>query len=609
MSFSTHHIEVLETSAWKEFAEKKYSSALLIFEKLLEKDPESVAAYQGSIACYRKLLDFKNAGEILQTALKKFPKEPGILSENAWFYFEQNDYDNAIKAFDDFLSIKKDDIGIFLWQIYLLRHQRYFKKIREVINEAKTLFPNNETLLIEEGWMLFYLLRLEERQAIFSSVLQNNPSHEIALQGKIACLRMQRKFTEALFLAEKASLLVKDSPGIYSEKGWINIELENYPEAENNFKAVLMLVKNDGYAHINLAWALSKQGSENDYAAATAHCNKALAINPDLPEAWGCLGNIAFKRGNIKEAETCFLQSIEKDSQRGCYCDLGALYLQMERYDEAKEMLDAALKLNTDDAYARLEMGYFYLYTNKLKDAAREFKRSIILDANNPETFRALAIALMEDNNMMEAERVLRRAINQYDGKHCNGLHITLAQLLIKCGDQGINETYYKDALKEIQIATKIKPDNPSNYFYNGILRFKLEDYSTALTCFRQCLDFDKHFIEAELNSIKIQDILQRNKTLVKFSKFPSIFLTIVFLAQLILVWVLYLKTEKITVVTVSVLVPILSGLLIISILLPWLSKFKMSGIEAELNAQNPKDNLATGPKGEMILVTALSKL
>jgi tetratricopeptide (TPR) repeat protein len=602
------HIKSLEKSAWKYFSANNYLKSEEVFEKIQKEDSHNIAAYQGRIACHRKLNDFKNAGAILEEALTMFPYEPGILSEKAWFYLEQNDYENAIKAFEELLLIKKDDIGLYLWYLYLLRNQEHFEKINATLKNAKLLFPDNISLLVEEGWMLFYLSKIKESDSVFSSILARNPSHEIALQGKIACLRMQRKFDEALRMAENAYSLIGESPGIYSEKGWLNIELENYQEAEENFRNVLRLVKNDSYANINLAWALIKQGSDNDLDEATTHCIEALNINKNLAQAWSCLGNIAFKRGNIREAENCFLQSIEAEPRKGAYCDLGALYLQMERFDEAKEKIEAALNLNANDAYARLEMGYLYFGTNKIKDAIREFRRATTLDIYNPEPFRALGIALMEDNNVMEAEKVLRSAINKFDARHCNGFHIALTQLLIKAGDQASNSIYYEDALKEILLAIRIKPDNPSNHFYNGIVRFKMENYQSALACFKQCLRYDKHFIEAELNVKRINEILQKNKSLVKSSKLPSFFLTIIFLSQLVLVWVLYLKTGKINTAVISVLVPILSGLLVISILLPWLSKFKMSGIEAELTSRNPKDSLASGPKGEMVLVTTLSK-
>jgi hypothetical protein len=34
--------------------------------------------------------------------------------------------------------------------------------------------------------------------------------------------------------------------------------------------------------------------------------------------------------------------------------------------------------------------------------------------------------------------------------------------------------------------------------------------------------------------------------------------------------------------------------------LLPWLTKFKITGFEAELSEPEPRNSLATGPKGEV---------
>jgi hypothetical protein len=34
--------------------------------------------------------------------------------------------------------------------------------------------------------------------------------------------------------------------------------------------------------------------------------------------------------------------------------------------------------------------------------------------------------------------------------------------------------------------------------------------------------------------------------------------------------------------------------------LLPWLNHLKMTGIEAQLNEQDPKETLNSGPKGEI---------
>jgi hypothetical protein len=50
----------------------------------------------------------------------------------------------------------------------------------------------------------------------------------------------------------------------------------------------------------------------------------------------------------------------------------------------------------------------------------------------------------------------------------------------------------------------------------------------------------------------------------------------------------------------ITVLVPICLGLVVVSILLPSLSKLKLTGLEAELSQPTAKEALASGPKGEI---------
>jgi predicted Zn-dependent protease len=102
------------------------------------------------------------------------------------------------------------------------------------------------------------------------------------------------------------------------------------------------------------------------------------------------------------------------NAKRGHYADLGALYIQMGRYEEAKEKLEEALKNNPDDAYAHIEIGDLYLQTEEVKEAIREFRMAAVIDPHNPVSFKALAIALMENNKLSEAKRALRNCIGYY---------------------------------------------------------------------------------------------------------------------------------------------------------------------------------------------------
>jgi tetratricopeptide (TPR) repeat protein len=230
-------------------------------------------------------------------------------------------------------------------------------------------------------------------------------------------------------------------------------------------------------------------------------CREALEKNPYLAEAFGCLGNIAFKKGHIREAEGYFIRSIEVDSQKGHYADLGALYSQMGQYETAKRNLDQALKNNPDDAYARIELGNLYILTDNVKEGIREFRLAAIIDPQHPGAFNGLAIALMENLQLLEAEKVVRNALRTLDRSRRWELHLTLCRLLTILGDDTSDVHFYEEALKEVNTAIKLMPAHPSPYFHSGIVRFKLEEYDKSLKSFRNCLKQDEFHFEAALNA------------------------------------------------------------------------------------------------------------
>jgi tetratricopeptide (TPR) repeat protein len=442
----------------------------------------------------------------------------------------------------------------------------------------------------------------------FEQILKEDRNYESALQGQIASLRKKGHYAEATKVANDALNHSTQRPGIYSERAWISFEQGHYEEAEADFRKVVALTPKDPFSYINLAWSLVRQETGTNLDEATKHCREALNLNPTLAEAFGCLGNIAFRQGHIREAEAYFCRSIQVNPQKGHYADLGALYIQMGQYDEAKGKLDEALKNDANDAYAHLEMGNLHLQTEATKEAIREFRLAAVIDPQNPDSSNALAIALMEGNNLVEAEKVLRSAIRLLDESKRWELHLTLCRLLTRIGDETSDLEYYEEALKEANTATRLQPQHPAPYFHGGIVRFKLEDYRSALNSFRQCLRKDQHYLEAELNARRVRSLIRTEKARSRASLFASVFLAIIFLIQLIAVWILRFTTDKITDTMLTVLVPILLGLMVVAVLLPWLSRLKMTGLEADLSQPTPKESLPSGPKGEIGFGSASGK-
>ncbi|WP_020160063.1 tetratricopeptide repeat protein [Methylobacter marinus] len=596
----SNDIKSLEDQGWQLFDQKQYDEAIKIFDKIFKKETDNIAAFQGKIASLREKRDYEEANKLLVKALNAHPKHPGILSERAWLFRAQNKYDEAISAFDEVLKVKRD-IDIFVWEIGLLRSQCRFEEAEKLIVQADSEFSNNLRIRNEFGWLHFYQMQYDEAIKTFEEILEKDKNNESARQGKIASLRLKGQYTEATDQAKEALKHLSNSPGIYSELGWINFEQGDYDEAEKYFIKVLTII-DDPLVYIHLAWSLVRQEKDTTLDIAIKHCRAALKLEPNLAEAFGCLGNIAFRRGHVHEAEEYFRRSIQVNAKKGHYADLGALYIYLERYEEAKEKLEDALKNNPNDAYAHLEMGDLYLQTEKVKEAIREFRLAADIDPHNSNSFKGWAIALMENNKLIEAEKVLRKAIKRLDESKRWELHLTLCRLLARIGDETSDHQFYEEALKEVNTAIRLKPQDPAPYFHAGIVRFKLEDYRNALNNFRRCLREDKHNLEAELNARRVQSLIRIEKARSRVSRFASIFLTIIFLTQLIALWVLrFFRTDGIITDTMLiVLVPILMGLMVVTVLLPGLTRLKMTGLEAELSEPTPKESLPSGPKGEI---------
>ena len=78
-----------------------------------------------------------------------------------------------------------------------------------------------------------------------------------------------------------------------------------------------------------------------------------------------------------------------------------------------------------------------------------------------------------------------------------------------------------------------------------------------------------------------------------------SLVVGVVALGQLAGLWFVRLRGGPVSDVMITVLVPVCLGLLVVSVLLPSLTKLKLTGIEAELSEPKPKA-VAAGPKGEI---------
>jgi len=588
--------ELLIQLGWLQHSQWQLDKAIATFDRILKTHPYDQVAIQSKILALKEGDRIPEAEEVANEALGKDASNAVFLCERGRLYYERDDFQKAEEHYSKAIAADPDYLDAYFNRVEVLKRLNRSDEALKMLEGLKKARPDDMGVIGQLGWFVL---------------------------GAGNSLRARQELESLLRLDPKSSFTS-------NYMGVLAFFEERYDDAEAEFQKALKLELNNDMYHSNLAWALVRQmretrsetkspkhtwleslgqsagviertpanASEGLLREAEEHCRAALQISPNSTDAYGCLGIIAFKRGRLIESEDFFKKSIEIDAKEGNYVDLGALYAQMGRYDEALIVLEKARTLDRTDMRARLELGNVYLQTEKLKEAIHMFREAMAASPDSPEPPRALALGLMRNAEFTEAGRVLRKAIRYLDQSKRWQLHLALCQLLSDLADKNDDQDLYNEALKEASTAILLKPEHASPYFYAGLVRYKLEDYGRALKHFRECLKRDPDHFDAEQNARRVRALLQSERVRAQSGLYVGAVLGTMCAGLLATLWILYFKTDKIKPTMLGTLSPILLGLIFVAFLMPWLSKLKLPGVEAELS--RPKEKVSTGPTGSV---------
>jgi tetratricopeptide (TPR) repeat protein len=606
----------LSEKAVIDFTERKYDSAIKFFDRALRINEYYDFAKQWRAASYRKKPDLDKAKIEIQKALAKLPAATGLSEERAWLAFDQGNLELAGEYFATAAKLDPYLIQRQFSRIEVFARLNQWDDAMDLFDELEKQFPNDAEVAEQKCWFYLRCGRLSDAKDHLEGVEEQHGDNVL----------------------------------IVNAQGGYELEQRNYAAAEKLFRRAIEKVNYEPQYHINLAWALLRQVKdpgempraerpkrEKLIDEARRSCRRALKFDPYSAKANGCLGVIAYKRNAFLDAEAYFRKSIELSPPEGNYVELAALYCQMGRYEEATTNLTTAIKFNRNDARAYIELGNVSVLAQNNNEAVRQCRAAIIVEPNNSEAHRALAIALMRSEKYDEAETTLRKALNTV-APHCQSqLYLLLSQILIRSGDLANKEQKKKDfdlydeALKYVKAA---KQDtftaNADIFFHAGVVHYKLEDYRASQENFAACFKANSDRAEAQRYSRVVQAVLDQEKRLFKVNRLYGYMLAGVCVLMLAGLWVPYYAGLKRTILVtapatansaaepakkrepqdefmvdrslLTVMTPILLGLLVVAALLPNVNKLKLpGGFEAEISEPKAAEsNIASGPRGEI---------
>ncbi len=313
-------------------------------------------------------------------------------TEEAYYYFQQNDLVNAIKKFSKALEYK---------------------------NEVTNSYKIADTY-ISRGLCRQQLSNFESAQADYDEALKIKPEYVKAYQVKSASYMSALQFQNAIDCTNKGLDIKPNDIGLRSIKSEGLSRLKKYDDAI----VILFSILEDNPKNKNAFRSLGNNYQmKKNWDSALKYFSTAIILDP--------LDFASFFDRGIAFAESKDTISAIKDIEQAMKLDTAKRYigfnnigyfvrLGQKDYKGAIAMFDKAIQLNPEFAYAYSNRGFAKLNLGDMKGAYQDVKKSLLMNNKNSYAYKNLALIYLKDGKKSDACYNLKKAIEygyteQYD--------------------------------------------------------------------------------------------------------------------------------------------------------------------------------------------------
>ncbi len=181
------------------------------------------------------------------------------------------------------------------------------------------------------------------------------------------------------------------------------IQTQNPNKAREAFARMFGIQPNSAPAYLINAQMLIRQRFEE---FAEKELQKALELDPQLPQANFSLGELAIFHANIERGIELLQKEIAVNPAFGmAYYRLGEAYTRQLKWDEAVTPLQKSIWLNPTFSGPYIVLGKVHLKKGDLSNAEVILRRALKMDPNNVSGHHLLAQVLQQANRLEEAKK------------------------------------------------------------------------------------------------------------------------------------------------------------------------------------------------------------
>ncbi len=226
----------------------------------------------------------------------------------------------------------------------------------------------------------------------------------------------------------------------------------------------------------------------------------------------------------MADAEKHYLLAIEHDSMHiDAYTNLGKLYSDTERFDDAKKLYDKALALQVDDdtrSKIFLNIGVSLMGANKADEAIQAWRDALRYNADYSEAFMNIGVAFQAKNMPDSARTYWERSLEMKPD--FLGARVVLARLAVE-------ENRLIDAREQYHAILDIGARDPRILAELAFVYERQEDFDQAIAFYEEALKLSPDSTELASSMTIIRnkqkeyiEAIQANKTRIRHIVVPQ---------------------------------------------------------------------------------------
>jgi tetratricopeptide (TPR) repeat protein len=444
---------------------------------------------------------FGEAAEVYQAILADDPQNFNVRLLLGGLYARMHEYEKARQVLEKLTELNPDSYAGFYYLAKLYQEMRLFDKAAKAFDKALAL--NWSPMLGHEAAELYeQMKRYPEAIAIYQRILEEDPSDERA-RGFLANVYFrQGEVDKALAEMEKLREISANPDKVELAICRILLDAGKRTEAVTRLKAIL---KKDPQADAARALLILAYYQQGDRAATKKLLKQVRPVSPAYEESVIMLARILQEEKDFPGAEKALRQAMADKQHRrlNFYVALAMLYAGQDKIDKAHGVFTQAFT----DFPGDVEVHYEYaLFLHKLDDTAGAMRQMEEVLKREPKHARALNYVgytwAEEGRNLEEAKTYIEQAVVQLpkDGFVRDSMGWVYYQL----GD-------FPAAVRELELAVALSPDDPTIYEHLGDAYLKNNDVPKARKAYLKSLGLQeeeekKEGVRRKLEALPAED-------------------------------------------------------------------------------------------------------